>query len=64
MTREELEKEYGTDNVWNTAELQKDFIVESFLAPYAFVQRISDGAKGWVGFTHNPRYYFDFKERN
>ena len=59
MTREELEKQFG--QVWSTDELQKDFIVESFLAPYAFVQRISDGAKGWVGFTHSPRFYFSFK---
>jgi len=62
MTRKELEKQFG--QVWDTAELQKDFIVESFLAPYAFVQRISDGAKGWIAFTHSPRFYFDFKERN
>jgi hypothetical protein len=46
---------------WDTDELQKDFEVESFLAPYVVVRRKSNGAKGYMIFNDRPRYYFDFK---
>lgn len=35
-----------------------DFI--GFQAPYVVVRRKSDGQRGTLTFTHNPRYYFDF----
>ncbi len=35
-----------------------DFI--GFQAPYVVVRRKSDGQKGTLTFTHDPRYYFDF----
>lgn len=47
---------------WNTQELQRDFEVLGFSAPYIAVRRKSDGVKGSMEFTHNPRLYFDFKE--
>ena len=47
---------------WNTLELQRDFIVNSFLAPFVMVTRKSDGATGTLMFTHSPREYFDFQE--
>lgn len=50
------------DQRWDTQELQRDFIVRSFLAPFVFVTRKSDGAKGTMEFTHRPRFYFNFKE--
>lgn len=58
--REQLEQQYGTDNVWNTKELQENFSVSSFLAPFCFVTRKCDGAKGHVLFNHCPRFYFGF----
>jgi len=45
---------------WNTQELQRDFIVISFLAPFVRVIRKSDGVKGTMTFIHNPRFYFSF----
>ena len=50
------------DQRWDTQELQRDFTVHSFLAPFVFVTRKSDGAKGTMEFTHRPRFYFNFKE--
>ncbi len=55
-----LKQEYG--KVWNTDELQEDFVVEAFLAPYVILTRKADGVTGSMRFTHRPRYYFDFKE--
>lgn len=56
--REELEKVYG--KVWDTKQLQEEFNVHSFLAPFCSVTRKSDQAKGAVAFQHSPRYYFEF----
>ena len=50
------------DQRWNTEELQRDFIVRSFLAPFVFVTRKADKAKGTMEFTHSPRFYFNFRE--
>ena len=58
--REELEREHG--KVWDTAELQQDFDVQSFLAPFVLVRRKSDGVMGTLKFQHQPRYYFTFEE--
>src|SRR5262245_50574568 len=46
---------------WDTTELQRDFRVVGFLAPYVVVVRKSDGVKGVMQFTHNPRVYFGFE---
>lgn len=48
-------------NTWNTAELQRDFTVVGFQAPFVLVTRKSDGVKGTLEFTHSPRVYFDFQ---
>lgn len=45
---------------WTTAEMQKLFIVESFVAPYVIVVRKSDGQRGTLEFGHSPRIYFNF----
>ena len=42
---------------WNTEELQRDFEVLGFSAPYVVVKRLSDGTKGSLEFTHSPRVY-------
>jgi len=56
--RAELEKRYG--QVWDTTQLQEDFSVMGFLAPYVSVRRKSDGKEGTLSFQHSPRFYFDF----
>ncbi len=56
--RMRLEEKYG--EVWDTAELQKDFDVTGFLAPYVDVRRKSDGMTGSLEFQHSPRLYFNF----
>jgi len=47
---------------WSTAEMQQEFELIGFAAPYVVVKRKSDGQKGTLEFTHSPRVYFDFKE--
>jgi hypothetical protein len=51
-----------TRTEWNTTELQEDFIVKGFLAPFVTVTRKKDGVEGTLEFTHNPRKYFNFVE--
>jgi hypothetical protein len=45
---------------WDTKQLQEDFEVLGFSAPYVVVRRRSDGVKGSLEFTHRPRVYFGF----
>ena len=45
----------------DTSELQRDFEVTGFMAPFCAVIRKSDLRKGSVSFQHSPRFYFDFK---
>ena len=56
--RTEVETKYGP--AWDTEELQRDFDVLGFMAPYVSVRRKSDGASGSLRFQHSPRFYFDF----
>ena len=56
--RQEFEQAYG--QVWDTAQLTKDFRVKSFMSPFAFVERRSDGRKGSLKFSHRPRFYHSF----
>lgn len=58
-SREELETKHG--QVWDTEELRQDYEILGFLAPYAVVQRKSDGVKGSLQFQHNPRFFFNFQ---
>jgi hypothetical protein len=58
-------KNYDSGNepsgqTWNTEELQRDFEVLGFGAPFVTVRRRSDGQKGYLEFTHSPRVYFSF----
>ena len=48
------------DRRWDTAQLQADFEVLGFMAPFVVVRRRSDGKKGSMEFTHSPRFYFNF----
>jgi hypothetical protein len=58
-SREYLEAKHG--QVWDTAELGRDFIVIGFAAPLVVVKRKSDGQKGSLMFQASPRFYFGFE---
>ena len=60
--RAELEAQHG--EVWNTDELQRDFEVKGFAAPFVVVVRKSDGVGGSLVFQHAPRFYFAFSPIN
>lgn len=60
--RAEAEARYG--QCWNTAELQAEFTVVGFLAPFVEVCRKSDGVQGTMKFQHSPRLYFCFEATN
>lgn len=59
-SRQALEKEHG--QVWDTEELDRDFTVDGFMAPFVVVKRKSDGKVGSLEFQHQPRYYYSFTE--
>lgn len=56
MDRTEMEAAHGA--VWDTEELQRDYEVQGFSAPYVVARRRSDGVVGSLEFTHSPRFYF------
>lgn len=58
--REDLLANIGP--TWDTAEMQKEFEPLGFAAPFIVVRRRSDGKKGSLEFTHNPRVYFGWRE--
>ncbi len=58
--RKTLEEKYG--RVWDTQELQDEFEVKGFMAPFVVVSRKADGMIGSMEFQHYPRYYFNWKE--
>lgn len=60
MTRQELEKIFGKDNVWNTEEVIKEFEILTFSAPYCIARKISTGEIGSLLFQHRPRFYFNW----
>jgi hypothetical protein len=57
--RAELEAKHG--QVWDTAELGRDFEVLGFAAPLVVVRRRSDRVRGSLMFQHSPRFYFGFQ---
>jgi hypothetical protein len=56
--RAALEEKHG--QVWDTSELQRDFEVIGFLAPFVGVRRRADGVRGSLLFQACPRFYFGF----
>jgi len=56
--REALEERFG--QVWDTAQLGEDFIVESFLAPFVLVIHKKTQHKGTLVFQHRPRFYWEW----
>jgi len=60
LNRESLEELTG-DRVWDTKELQEDFVVRQFAAPFVVVMRKVDKVIGSLEFQHSPRFYFSFE---
>lgn len=58
-SREYLEAKHG--QVWDTNQLQEDFVVLGFLAPFVIAKRKSDGVRGSLFFQNSPRLYFRFE---
>jgi hypothetical protein len=58
-SREYLESKHG--QVWDTSQLQEDFEVLGFLAPFVIARRKSDGVRGSLLFQNSPRIYFGFQ---
>ena len=56
----QLRETYG--QLWDTKQLQEDYIVQGFLAPFVVVTRKSDNQRGVLMFTHLPRFYYGFEE--
>jgi len=57
-SRELLVAEFG--QTWDPAQLQEDFDVIGFRAPFVVVRRRSDHQLGSLCFQHHPRFYFAF----
>ena len=56
--RAELEAQHG--QVWDTSQLQEDFQVVGFAAPFVIVKRRADGVRGSLMFQNSPRFYYSF----
>jgi len=54
-----LEQAFG--QVWDTSELERDFFVTGFAAPFVGVTRRSDGVAGSLMFQARPRFYWGFE---
>jgi hypothetical protein len=58
--RAKLEEKYG--EVLTTSQMQELYSVEGFLSPFVVCRRKSDGKRGTLMFSHDPRYYFGWQE--
>ena len=58
-SREALEAKHG--QVWDTSELQRDFVALGFSAPFIVVRKKDTGEKGSLDFQHDPRFYYGWK---
>ena len=59
-SRAALEHSYG--QVWDTTQLQQEFIVTGFQAPYVVVRRRDNFEVGTLEFQHQPRFYFNYRK--
>jgi hypothetical protein len=57
-SRLDLEAKHG--QVWDTSELQNDYQVLGFMAPFVIVRRRVDGVRGSLMFQNDPRFYYSF----
>lgn len=49
------------ERTWTTSELQQEFDVQGFAAPFVEVTRKSDGQRGTLEFNGQPRVYHTFR---
>ena len=61
MPNEAAEAVGRGETTWDTAGLQRDFIVLGFAAPFVIVVRKADSVRGTLLFQHQPRLYFGFE---
>lgn len=47
--------------VWDTQEVEAEFNVIGFMAPYVVVRRKGTDIRGTLMFQHSPRFYFGFQ---
>lgn len=57
--REDLEAKVG--QTWNTQELQRDFEVLGFMAPFVVVRKRATNEMGSLQFQHDPRLYHSWQ---
>ena len=57
--RADLEARYG--QVWDTAELGRDFEVAGFAAPLVIAKNKATGEVGSLFFQHMPRFYWGWR---
>jgi hypothetical protein len=60
--KKEINDSPAPAQTWTTEELQEDFDVLGFQAPFVVVSRKSDGTLGSLEFQHSPRVYFGWQE--
>jgi hypothetical protein len=58
-SREYLESRHG--QVWTTDELQQEFEVLGFQAPFVIVRQKSDGVRGTLLLQNSPRLFFGWE---
>lgn len=58
--RAKLQERHG--QVWDHEQMQKEFSVRGFLAPYVMVTNKETGARGVLEFQNSPRFYFRWTE--
>ena len=59
--QKQIDEIRAREKTWTTSELQADFDVVGFLAPFVEVIRKSDGVRGSMMFCASPRFYYDFR---
>ena len=61
-SREFLENQFG--QIWDPRQLEDDFVLEGFMAPFVVGTKKDTGKRGSLMFQHNPRFYFSWTEDN
>jgi len=59
VEEKDLCEKYG--QLWDTQQLQQDYTVHGFMAPFVKVTRKSDNVDGLMMFSHHPRWYHSFE---
>lgn len=59
-TRHQLEAEHG--QVWDTAQLAKDFVITAIIGNTVVVRRKADACVGTLRVQERPRLYYGFEE--